>query len=166
MQKRVITQNPFSGIDITKLIYIIPLLLAAAVIIIVALKLKKKPLSHIDGEIYYGSLGDPLDSVISLAGKSKIQISIGKETISDFHILTHRGVSFMFTILARTTSTDDVLVSVVCSPPGMMRYGGKIMSTADLYDNDTFIIHGVEFKYISNRKAKPGRDILQERGVV
>lgn len=150
----------------SKLVYIIPILLAAAAIIIVALKLKKKPVSHIDGEIYYGPLGDSLDSVISLTGKPKIQISIGKETISDFHILTRRGASFMFTILARTTSTDEVLVSVVCSPPGIMRYGGKIMSAADLYDDDTFIIHGIEFKYVSNRKVTPGRDILQERGVV
>lgn len=124
------------------------------IIVIIMRKKRDEMLPRLNGALLYGLNRHTLTNKLILSGEESVQITIGQNVISDKHIKTGQGTTFLFTISPVYTTTDSVLINIKCQPPGMLVQNGQIKTMTNIFANEIFIINNLYFKYTAKHSQR------------
>ena len=128
--------------------------------------LKRKPNKAalvLQGKLVYNDVknGDPV--ILPLQGKTPVEFSIGPVETGPNHILSQSEPSFRFTVYPIHSDKGTAVVELRCSPPGILKKDGSIMTSTLLSNGDQFEMSGLILRYEFDQAEKDGKDVLTGR---
>lgn len=154
-------EGPFS----TEVLFLGGFSLLATLLLILVIRKRphRKKLPKLQGRLVYHEWINGFEAVIPLSGNQPMGFSIGKESLSQNHLVSDANPSFRFAIHPLYSDKESAVIELRCSPPGMLTKGGNVITSTTLSNGDEFDMGGLHFKYELPEVHGKGQDVLSGR---